>query len=97
MTPLRRSAQLLRRAGEDLLQSLQEAHPEIDFAFVIGSDWLQEKTDITAAERWRAVEGGFSWFFPGFLREKSTVGWVANDLLFLLTCVGLTIGKLENF
>eukprot|EP00428_Durinskia_dybowskii_P006962 CAMPEP_0170303976 /NCGR_PEP_ID=MMETSP0116_2-20130129/52323_1 /TAXON_ID=400756 /ORGANISM="Durinskia baltica, Strain CSIRO CS-38" /LENGTH=293 /DNA_ID=CAMNT_0010555949 /DNA_START=76 /DNA_END=958 /DNA_ORIENTATION=+ len=34
----------------DLLCSLRKAHPEVDFVFVIGTDWLQEGTNIATWE-----------------------------------------------
>eukprot|EP00913_Durusdinium_trenchii_P027664 g25945.t1 len=56
----------------DLLQSLREQYPEIDFAFVIGSDWLQAKSNIT---QWRSKNPHWK---PGMPEEQKLI--VTGDL-----------------
>ncbi|CAK8993595.1 unnamed protein product [Durusdinium trenchii] len=57
----------------DLLQSLREQYPEIDFAFVIGSDWLQAKSNIT---QWRSKNPHWK---PGMPEEQKLI--VTGDQL----------------
>lgn len=52
----------------DLLSTLRERHPDIDFAFLIGSDWLQPGTSIAS---WESVNRDWK---PGDApSEKSVV------------------------